>query len=1087
MITSTAVNFLSPSTWSKHKDALAGALHPDDEAAQAAYRAINARNEQLLSSARAPSAARVILLKQLDAALQAPFSEDLPTKCWNLTKDKNAFVKITLEWCTSSYRPGLAKVYVAHRLLTDWAALGLNTTKAILEFMVSDPLREMDRKTALYHLVSELFHTGHFQPLAYIQWLIARGGLYDTTAVDQDGPATTRLLVELPVYALADSLRTMRANMLGRAGYSVDDEALNTEMAINSVKNSLGIHWTNAPQPTSAIPIDKICRRISKSSRTLKSEIGQCLRQLFVLEMAQAQSANKQDLQFPTSTFLSLRLILEAAEDFKTLGELLKVVSGFCDADMLSSCADMLNLHLPTFGALGVAKDLFDSLVQRLGSLTQTQGIVCVRPLLTSMAMLAPRIPGQEALVNHLNEAIRNDRNNAVDASSPVSDNMAARMQDEEGELLDEFEKRLANKTSMDRTTMNSFLNKIIPKIQACWAKADERLRAYSSLLSRLRHFDTQHFDSFMTKWVLGIRNPQSRPPLSQIFPLMVISGCLNFSIILTTTGDAVSGSGRPSLAAKPGARPSTYIQEVLDLLTVSSLPAKDLLTAEELYRFRIMQNQAPKTHFREMVVLVRNALTEYCAAKSQQDTTALPLSNPKAMHRLKDLLRILVLIDQQNVPKLLNVKALDPAVATMLDDITTQLLLSEEASGTQFTFEQVLSLTNELTLPFCQLKLNQCMSAVESSGANPQDRLQTQLEVYSKALDKAIDTRNITWTGILPWLPAEIMQHLLSLSQTRLFSLLPSVKNPIPAEGSFAAAETLLTVIETISRGRQTQLASAVVDRLADLWELLASPSSTPDSNNNNNAITDAAKITVLLKWLPLMLSFLALHGHIQEAPNSSNTKQTGEIRGRALLVLTGLLQELEVLSSTLAVAATGNPTSNSGNSTIPPGHIPQLAQRTFDLALLFVDTLPDEARQQCIRHLRDALLDQRLRYIFSYAPQPHDNLVLVHKDGNNRPGGATAGAAAGATTPGAGQAQAPGQPQQQQQRPRGTGFLGVGSLGQNVYGVPIPAGAGGVPGERISAFTFRRWEILNEPTPTTGDNVTSLDLRLFEGIKLQ
>lgn len=1031
LMTSTAVNFISPSTWPKHQEALAAALPPDGEAVQSAYRTINARNEQLLSSVRAPSAARTSLIQELDGALQAPMSDDVPMKCWNMSKDKATLVRTVLEWCTSPHRTRMSKIYVAHRLLSDWAGLGLDTTSAILEFMVSDLLAEMDQKTALYHLVSELVRSAHFRPMAYIQWLIARGGLYDPKGVEQDGPAITRLLVELPLSLLGDSLRTMRANMLSRAGYSVDDEATDAGMALDYVKTTLGLHWADAPE-VAPIPIEKLCNKIGRSSRALKSEVGQYLWQTFVPEMAQAQSAGKEPLRFSAATFLAVRSILEAAGDLKTLAELLKTTSGLFDADILSSCADTLNLHLPTFAALGIAKDLFDTLVRRLGNLTQAQGIVPVRPLLTSMAMLAPRIPGQEALVNHLNEAIRNDRNNAVDASSPVSDNMAARIQDEEGELLDEIEKRLANKSSMDRTTMNSFLNKIIPKIQTCWSKYDERLRAYGSLLARLRLFDTQHFDSFMTKWVLGIRNPQSRPPLAQVFPLMVTVGCLNFSIILATTSDAVSAAGRPNMAIKAGSRPSTYIQEVLGLFTAPPAP-KDLMTPEEVYRFRIMQNQAPKTYFKDMVVLFRNAVAEYCACVNQGNSSAILLADKKAQDRLQSLLRSLILTDQQNVIKFLNLASLDPTVGKILDDMTTRLLFPNEAPSRQCTFDQVLGLTNELTLPFCQLKFNQCMAMAMTKGANPQETMQAQLDVYSKAMDDAIDSGNITWTGILPWLPPEISQHLLTLAQTRLFNMLPSMKNPTVADTSFDMAETLLSVIDSISRGRPAQLSTAVVDRLADLWELLASPS---DAN---------VKIAVLLKWLPLMLSFLALHEHTQEPSN----KQNSEFRGRALLVLTGLLQELEGLCS-LALC----------NPNMPANHLPHLTQRTFDLALLFVDTLPDEARQQCIRHLRDALADPRLRYVFSFAPQPHDNLMLAHKEKPATPAG---------------------------QRPRGTGFLGVGSLGQNVFGTPVPAGGGGVAGERLSTFTFRRWEILNEPTPNVGENDTSLDLRLFEGIKLQ
>lgn len=1031
LMTSTAVNFVSPSTWPKHREALASSLAAEDDIYQAAYRLINHRNEQLLSSVRAPPAARHSLVKLLDAALNAPISDDLASKCRSLSQDQNASVRTILEWCTSLHRPGIVKIYVAHRLLSTWANSGLDTTRVILEFIVSDSLEPLDRKSALYHLVAELVRSGHFDLMRYIQWLIACGGLHDSNGVRPDGPATSRLLVELPTSDLPESLKTMRANMLGRAAYSVDDEAVDMEMAINCVKNSLGLYWTPTQQ-SAGIPIDKLCKKIGKSSRALKSEVGRCLQQLVLLQPEHTLGAGKEGLRFPMSTFLAVRSILEAAEDFQTLAEFLKTMSDSFDADTLSSCADTLNLHLPTFGALGVAKDLFDTLVARLGSITQTQGIIAVRPLLPSMAMLAPRIPGQDQLVNYLNETIRNDRNNAVDASSPVSDNMAARIQDEEGELLDEIEKRLANKTSMDRTTMNSFLNKIIPKIQACWAKADERLRAYGALLARLRHFDTSHFDSFMTKWVLGVRNPQTRPPLAQIFPLMISVGCLNVSIVLTTTSDAVSG--RSNMTGKP-ARPSTYAQEVLELLTAppTTKEYKELLTPEEVYRFQILQNQTPKTHFKEMVVLVRNALTEYCASLGQAEAPNVPLASTKAQDRLMSLLRTLVMNEQLGVPKLLALKNADPAVAKMLDDITTRLLCPNDPPGRQFTFEQVLGLTNEFTLPFCHLKLCQCMATVEATGANPQERLQNTLEVYAKAMDDAIDSRNITWTGILPWLPTEVTQYLLNRAQTRLFDLLPSNKTPTPHEGAFATAETLVSVIDTITRGPPmgsrpaTQLSSTTVDRLADLWEVLASQT---DAN---------VKIAVLTSWLPLMLSYLALHASSFDAAN----KATSEVRGRALLVLSGLLQELGSLSS-LAVC----------DAQVPSRLIPQLTQRIFDLALLFVDTLPDDTRQTCIRHLKDALADSRLRYIFSWAPVPHVNMMLAHKE---KSGGA---------------------------RQRGTGFLGVASLSQNLFGAPV--GAAG-SGERLSAFTYRRWEILNEPTPNVGENDTSLSLTLFEAIKLQ
>lgn len=1032
------------------------ALPLDDEMLQAAYRWIDSRNEQLLSSVRAPPATRHVIVETLDGMLQTPMSGDLPTKYWNTTQDRNNLVRTTLEWGTSIYRPGIAKIYVAHRLLSTWTNLGLDATLAILDFMNSDPLEELGRKTALYHLVTELVLSGSFDPLRYVQWLIARGGLHDPYSVTQDGPASSRLLVELPVSALPPSLASMRANMLGRAAYSVNDEAIDQEMAINCVKSTLGLHWGGGKQ-TTGISIGNLCKRISLSSRALKTEIGQFIRQAFVLSLDSAQMASREGFQLPSPTFIAVRSILEAAEDFQTLAQFLKTTAGFFDADILASCADTLNLHLHVFGALGAANNMFDTLVMRLETLKQMQGVAGVRSLLISVAMLAPRLPGQEALVDHLNEAIRNDRSSAVDASSPVSDNMAARIQDEEGELLDEIEKKLANKTSMDRTTMYSFLNKIIPKVEACWGKTDERLRAYGLLLTKLRYFDAQHFDSFMTKWVLGIRNPQHRPPISQIFPLMVSVGCLDLSIILATTSDAVSTTGRINPTAKAARLPhSTYIQEVLELLTAPPV-SRELLTLEELYRFTILQDQAPFTHLKEMAALARNALAEYCACLSRRDsqgpplasrlgTTGPPLANPRAWDRLMCLLRTLVLVDQVAVSKILSMQTADPAVGRKLDDITTQLLLPNAQPGTQITLDQVLRLANEFTLPFCQLKLAQGLGSSEALATSAQERQQSQLEVFAQAMDNAIEARNITWTGMLPTLSPEITQHLLNRAQTRLFDLLPCKDRSTSPATNFAMAESHLSVIETISRGGPVashpslHLASATVDRLADLWELLASP------------LDSDIKVPILVSWLPLMLRFLSLQAQTHDTAD----KQSNEVRGRALLVLGGILLEIDNLAS-LAVC----------DLRLSSKLIVHLSRRVFDLSLNLVDNLSEEVRQRCIRVLGDALSDPRLRYIFSAAPPPLEDLMLAHKD---KPTAAT---------------QQPAQPGKQQLRPRVTTFLGVGTASGNLWGTPV--GPGGQGQERLSPFNFKRWEILNEPTPNVGENDTSLSLTLFEAFKLR
>lgn len=1013
LMTTTPENFISPQSWMKHRDAVQTLLSADDENLQAAYRAIDVRNEQLVAtSVRTQPAARHVLVKMLDASLQAPMSTDLPTQCWNVSLDKSALVRTLLEWCTSLYRPGFTKVYVSSRLLMVWSTFGLDVTAAVLDFVDADPLKELGRKTSTYHLVAELVRSGLFSVSHYIQWLIARGGLHDPADVAPDGPSSTRLLVELPVHVLTESLKTMRANLLSRAAYSVEDETTDAANAITCLKATLGMPLEDGEVVNrKPMPVVRLAKRIKNSSRALKTEIGAWIRTNVIVELEREQKEAKEGPDMQPTTFNAIRTILEAAEDFVILALFLSNVCRTSNVEILASCADTISYHLPTIEAGGSAKIMFDLLMARLRSIVEEQGIAA-RPLLASLANLAPKIPGLEALGLQLKqELVRNDRSTAVDACSPVSDNMAARLQDEEGELHEEIEKLLMNGTSLDRNTMNRLFQTVVLRLQSGWEAPDEKHRAYAALLTRLRLFDEKHFDTILTKWIFQLRNMKDRPPIRQLFPLMVSLGCLSFSIILATASSEASHSSSQGQSSK-------YSQEVVQVMTLP-VTSNGLLTPEEAYRFSILQSQVPKSHLTEMLALIRSALTEYASCRSRGEVQTLAFDDPDVRTRLMGLLGSLVLADSNAVSKALAIKSPDPAVVKLIDSITTRLLIPTSTEDTQISFDQILELTNEFTLPFTKLKLSLSLASGDTS-FDAQERMQSHLELFSKAMDSAIDARNITWTGMLPCLSPEITQHLKNRAQARFLDILPSAKVAAPVgrsqEQSIQMAENLLSVIDTIIRGgsmgRPPQLVPAMVDKLADMWEILGSGD-------------QASKAAMLSHWLPSLLTFLTLHTSTFDTSKASN-----EVRAKALLVLSGILQELDAMC-------------------LPDTPLPvALSQRVFDLALLLVDNLADDVRLQCVRALRETTSDSRLRYLFSFAPSPSENLMLAHKE---KP--------------------APGE------RPRGTGLLGVNALAWQAQQVP----------ERLTLFTFRRWEILNEPTPNVGENDTSLSLTLFDAIKLQ
>jgi mediator of RNA polymerase II transcription subunit 12 len=1093
-------NFVCPSAWSKYRDSLQACLPAGDEARHNSFAAINLRNEQLAAAAnRSQPAARHILVRMLDGTLQASMSPELPQQCWGISKDKEALARALLEWCTSLYRPGLAKIYVTNRILQHWSTLGLDPTMAVLDFLEADACEDEPRKATLYHIVCELVREEIFSVPRYLRWLIARGGVRSSEDVSPTAPAPTRLLVEIPACALTPSQKSLRSAALRRASFNVADEAQDVDLAIRHVKHTLGLPMDPADPLLEHTPMSlkKLIRRISSANRALKAELGYWFRASFAAH-AEANEEGGQALDISPAIFYAVRSVLEAADDFSVLGDIMKMLTKNASVEILAAISDTISRHFFIFSALGDTLPLFQSLHQRLKAADREQGFA-LRPLLASLVALAPRLPVMEELASQLKKDLAlNDRQNPVDACSPVSDNMVARLQDDAGELHEEIEKLLAGGSSLDRNTMERLFQTIVQRLQASWDKAPDKQRAYSSLLGRLRLFNTQHFDGLMVKWLLFLRTLGSRPSILRIFPLLVSVGCLDMCAILATASEfAGQGAGTartPSAATSPQVVQTTYrtryMQEVLQLLT-APIRQNDLLTVDEVYRFAIHQDQAIRDCPKEVLGLILLASAEYSYAKGQNDDEALPLETESVRASLLGLLKRLVLRDAAAVARALSVRSSNPHVGGLIDSLTTDLLIPTADSHKQVTFDQVLELTNEFTLPFCQVKLALSLSSNEQ-GHETGDRQQSHVELFANAMDKAISAGNITWVGMLSCLSPDITQHLKLRAQNRFLELLPSLRSPPTPDAALQQtlqmAENLLSVIDAITRGspasaRQPHLPPLVVDKLVDLWELLASPD---DPESMPTADTTDPKLAVLTHWLPLTLNFITLHAQqatfdpsssavSASAPSSSKPAATPatavDVRARILVACAALMQELD---SSVHHHLT---TSPSGEFDTRP-----LARRLFDLSCLLVDGIGEEARGMCVRAVREcAGGDARLRYLFSFGSGSgigeggaEEGMVLALRE---KGPGAVGGAGMGGNNGRGANAGA------------GGGGGGGNTMFSGLLGTPAALWGfdRGLGGERLSVFQYRRWETLSEPTPNVGENDTALSLGLFEARKVQ
>lgn len=1039
LLTAYPENFVAPHFWMKHRDALKAAFAIDDLACQRAYNSVNARNAQLTVANTSSPAGRQYLVQLLDATLQGHNDPELANKCWATSENKPDTVKTVVEWGTSLHRPGPAKTYVAAKLIRSWSSFHINPTTAVLDLLCDVAQGDKLRSKAIFNLVAELVRSELFSVQQYIQWLIGRGGLQEAADIDpDDGPCASRLLIELPLHCMSEAQKAQRSNLLRRAGqYSTVEEARDIANALQCVDDSLGLspHLRCPGAQLRQVPLRKLLRMVASSSKAVQTSIGAHLRDVFNEDFL-----SKLDSVIALSMFGSVRMMLETIEDYSMLSHVLKACSTTQDADLLAASADTLQSHLEVFTCLDSADLIFNNLLDRHRAITRDQGTV-TRSLLAALAGLAQRLPQRDELAKQLlRELAQSDRSNALDACSPVSDNMAMQTTTTDGEVSDQIDKLLASGNTIDHPTMNRLFRNIIPKLESGWSKDDESRRVFGSLLTRLRIFDAQHFDKLMADWVSHSRTLRDRPKLLWLFPLLASLGCLSMTLMLHT-----ANAGPPSMDDSnlgPDTLPpssAVYQGELLQLL-IMPLPKGASIDNDERYRYHIQQKVTRSEHPKALVTLIRNALVEYSMLRDKS-VQGMLLDDTAFQSCVLETLRYLVVADTTAVANALNIGTLPAGASAIVNKIVTKLLLPGSDGTEQTPFDKILGLANELTMPFCQLKLNLDLAASQSGSGEQEEQSVSQFDSFAKAMDRAIEARNIMWTSMLPCLSQDITRNLSSQAHSRFLDLIPSLKtvtseDDAASEHRIHLAENLLGVIQAIIAGQPPpkagQLSPGLVEKLTDLWEIVA----TRDEAH------ERARKQVLDHWLPALLRFITVHSIPAESiaiptpsqatpANRAVISPSQEARARICVALCGVLLELDSRPETARSA---------------------LLLEISDIAAILVDGLPDDLRSQCAKAIlflpgtapsTNTTSDPRMYYLFSM-PQPTwaENLRLAHRDKASLPHSAAA---------------------------RGMGAM---------YGVVQ---------ERLTPFMLRRWEILSEPTPNVGENDTSLSLGLFEAIKTQ
>jgi mediator of RNA polymerase II transcription subunit 12, fungi type len=389
-------------------------------------------------------------------------------------------------------------------------------------------------------------------------------------------------------------------------------------------------------------------------------------------------------------------------------------------------------------------------------------------------------------------------------------------------------------------------------------------------------------------------------------------------------------------------------------------------MTIEESYRLRIKQGHMQKDHPLETLSVIRRALEEYLPSiRNESQHTTIATRSLFSSRNMRELLQKLVLIDPDLTTRTLirplrqspNARGAE-AITVIIDRLLTAE--SYDRSGQVISIGAVLNLANDLTFPFCQMKLAAIFST-DGSVQDAENGISDALESLDSAIESAVTAGKTAWACIIPLLDISVAQHLRQRAESQFLSLFPFTKlanndEMSNLESLAKRAGNLLNIIDATAYS-----ISATVSTNSHYARSLA-----PEINKTFNGVwhflsttqTTQIKDAIIGKWLPLFLSFATIHTSVFDT-----SKVGHESRAKALLALAATLLELQALDMSTAA-------------------VNDLIEQTFDLALHLVDSLPDDMRQNCIRSLRDAISNPRLSYLFSFGTNPSERLVLSQKE---------------------------------------------------------------------------------------------------------
>jgi len=783
-----------PKVWEKFKRLLSPeAMLFSDRVLQHTVAQVSSRNERLSApmerTAATTSSPLLSLYTMLDGVGLGINMQLLPAQCLDLVSETHELVRAVLNWSSTRYRRGRARVYIAAHIISHLHDAGHDTDEAILTYLQQPDSSIKIDPSQLWATIGELVTRSCFATGAYLQWIIASGAVFSSGK----SSLATGLLGSLPIEDLPHRLQNLRRSLLDRLGQAKDEE-LTTAKAKAEIEHALA---------SSQLFFNDGNGTIASLSGSAKLTVGNWLRVKFVNPASNSQMT--------MATFGVMRTVLEALGNLPALSDLTDVASATDDAKLLASVADTLNVHALGLAVLGTFEYVLDRLIERHRGL---RSHTLDRAFLLAHIELLTRCPARSQDLQLLNSDLAvHEQQHHMAVCSPASDNlvgMQAGTLDSDAEIDAVFE----SGNSMDEQTMHRVFLRVIERA----GKSDAPIASLESHVCRwlhqLRSVDSTGFEKLATEYVSAtVLKSQFDTTATSGIAALVASRCLGFDAVT-----AASTSASPKTAAF-----------VLHLLA-APLPSA-CLSMTEAYAFTLQQIRFGDEHPDDIVNLVR---------KAADDATF--------SFKTKWMLDLILRTITGHPGKLRNIftetqpsQAVHPAIAYMCKALLSQDHL--ESTTSELDACEIIRSANALNAPFSigwlRLYTNTQISAV----AGVEDAVKN-------ALLQAVAEKSEVWPQLISAAKPETLRDIHVWARNSILTELNVTQDGRTTEGEDTVeqlCQVLDVTYDAVKGQDDTQILTLLTDRLKAQERLLSEVEAT-ESDQQDQLVAVTRRLSILL-----------------------------------------------------------------------------------------------------------------------------------------------------------------------------------------------------------------------------------------------